>query len=134
MLVEWLNNSTLLDFEARIITGQFLSKFFDRERQTLAARVRNVVQHYSYFMKHICSQNKSTRESAEKELNDFIRIVQYNDLNIWSIKQSTQQAHAQLNRILKNFKVSFYKYFSCMVSSTYSSANDIVKFKSLAKL
>lgn len=46
------------------------------------------------------------REPIEKQLHDFVKIMKYNDLNLWSVKASAQKAHKQLFRLLKQFKLS----------------------------
>lgn len=42
----------------------------------------------------------------EKQLHDFVKIMKYNDLNLWSVKASAQKAHKQLFRLLKQFRLS----------------------------
>lgn len=46
------------------------------------------------------------KEPLEKQLLDFIKIMKYNDLNLWSVKASSQKAHKQLLRLLKQFRLS----------------------------
>ncbi|EJW85669.1 hypothetical protein WUBG_03421 [Wuchereria bancrofti] len=46
------------------------------------------------------------KEPTEKQLHDFVKIMKYNDLNLWSVKASAQKAHKQLFRLLKQFKLS----------------------------
>lgn len=107
MLIDWLNNSSFLDFGARLWTGRLLSRIIRSylNKVDFARRVDCVVSHFEQFVE-IRKLTQAKRETADKELSEFIKVVQYNDLNLYSIQQSAQRAHAQLFRILKNFRVS----------------------------
>jgi hypothetical protein len=74
----------------------------------LTAMLTAVVAHFNSFSAEIGSALKSAREGVDGELRSFILVVKYNDLNLWSVKQSTQKAHVQLHKILRRFKVSLY--------------------------
>uniref|UniRef100_A0A1I7XML4 BACK domain-containing protein n=1 Tax=Heterorhabditis bacteriophora TaxID=37862 RepID=A0A1I7XML4_HETBA len=45
-----------------------------------------------------------TRDPAEYSLKDYLKIVKYNDLNLWNIRVSSQKAHAHLFKIIRKFK------------------------------
>jgi midasin len=110
MLVDWLNNSSTLDFTARLWTGRLLAKIIRVVRGDcdFVLKVDRVVLHYEQFDEEVRKLFTDVRASTAKELSDFVKISQYNDLNIWSLKQSAQKAHLQLFRILKNFKVLYF--------------------------
>ncbi|KAK6022593.1 hypothetical protein OSTOST_11699, partial [Ostertagia ostertagi] len=44
------------------------------------------------------------REPAENALRDYVKIVKFNDLNLWNIKVSSQKAHTHLYKIIRKFR------------------------------
>ncbi|VDP37850.1 unnamed protein product [Heligmosomoides polygyrus] len=44
------------------------------------------------------------REPAEHALRDYVKIVKFNDLNLWNIKKSSQKAHTHLYKIVRKFR------------------------------
>ena len=53
----------------------------------------------------VCDKFNEHKAPVEKQLKDFVKIVKYNDLNLWNVKLSAQKAHQQLFRLIKQFKV-----------------------------
>lgn len=48
----------------------------------------------------------SLKAPIENQLKNFVKIMKFSDLNLWSVKISAQKAHGQLFRMIKKFKVS----------------------------
>ncbi|EJW80398.1 hypothetical protein WUBG_08693, partial [Wuchereria bancrofti] len=101
MTIEWIQNSTIIDFRARLLTAELLIKFImltkESMRDNLCQRLRSAV---------VENKLATQKEPTEKQLHDFVKIMKYNDLNLWSVKASAQKAHKQLFRLLKQFKLS----------------------------
>uniref|UniRef100_A0A915LZ24 Midasin n=1 Tax=Meloidogyne javanica TaxID=6303 RepID=A0A915LZ24_MELJA len=115
MLTEWLQNSTLGDFETRIWTGRLLSHFislFEQENEKISEEkyklsrcVSCVVDHFERFKDQAKERYAQLYSPIETELRNFTRVVSYNDLNLWSVRESVKRAHVQLSRILRKFKL-----------------------------
>nr|CAD2168894.1 unnamed protein product [Meloidogyne enterolobii] len=114
MLTEWLQNSTLGDFETRIWTGRLLSHFislFEQENEKISEEkyklsrcVSCIVDHFEQFKDQAKERYAQLYSPIETELRNFTRVVSYNDLNLWSVRESVKRAHVQLSRILRKFK------------------------------
>ncbi|VDK69682.1 unnamed protein product, partial [Onchocerca ochengi] len=110
MTIEWIQNSTIIDFKARLVTAELLIKFIKLTkncmRDKLCQRLKSVVAYFRFFDTIIEKKLDAQKEPIEKQLNDFVKIMKYNDLNLWSVKASAQKAHKQLFRLLKQFRLS----------------------------
>uniref|UniRef100_A0A915Q716 Midasin n=1 Tax=Setaria digitata TaxID=48799 RepID=A0A915Q716_9BILA len=142
MTIEWIQNSTIIDFKARLMTAELLIKFLTLSKEfvrvKLCQRLKSVVAYFRQFdavnvkekdvwwklkecspwdfeehLQHdweeigIIERKLATqKEPTEKQLHDFVKIMKYNDLNLWSVKMSAQKAHKQLFRLLKEFRLS----------------------------
>ena len=113
MLLDWMHNSTLGDFEARIWTGRLLArclKMFEQEEYSrtasLSTRILSVLAHFEQFIEPVRKRYAELYQPIELELRNFTKVVRYTDLNLWSVRESSKRAHAQLFRILRKFKVS----------------------------
>uniref|UniRef100_A0AAF5PSU8 Midasin n=2 Tax=Wuchereria bancrofti TaxID=6293 RepID=A0AAF5PSU8_WUCBA len=110
MTIEWIQNSTIIDFRARLLTAELLIKFImltkESMRDNLCQRLRSAVAYFRLFDTAIENKLATQKEPTEKQLHDFVKIMKYNDLNLWSVKASAQKAHKQLFRLLKQFKLS----------------------------
>jgi len=111
MLVDWIHNSSLGDFEARLSVGKLLAHIASLPSRPepysdgLATKIHSVLAHFNVLSPAVGDAFGKIKKCAEQELKDFVLIVKYNDINLWSVRQSTQKAHTQLHRILKKFKV-----------------------------
>ena|SRR5690349_15042008 len=107
-----MHNSTLGDFEARIWTGRLLArclKIFEQEyprTTSLSTRILSVLVHFEQFTEPVRKRYAELYQPIELELRNFTKVVRYTDLNLWSVRESSKRAHAQLFRILRKFQVS----------------------------
>lgn len=115
MLIDWIQNATLVDFDFRLFSGNLLAFYIDQKITTndkissnLSLRVRIIVNYFRIFQEKISDQFNENKKEVENKLKDFVEIFKYNDLNLWSVKQSTQKVHAQLFRFIKIFKVNLF--------------------------
>lgn len=114
MLIDWIQNATLVDFNFRLFSGDLLAFYINQELRNvkklsnLSLRINIIINYFKIFEEKISNQFITKKNEIETKLKDFVEIFKYNDLNLWSVKQSTQKVHAQLFRIIKSFKV-FYR-------------------------
>lgn len=114
MLIDWIQNATLVDFNVRLFSGNLLAYCIDQRTRkemfssNLSSRIKLVVNYFKIFEEIFAEQFVNKKEEIEAKLKDFVKIFKYNDLNLWSVKQSTQKVHTQLFRIIKQFKVFLF--------------------------
>ncbi|PIC35238.1 hypothetical protein B9Z55_014659 [Caenorhabditis nigoni] len=105
MSIEWMHNATLVDFSTRVLTIESLSRWAKiAGKEVLAKQFEAASRHFAIFTERVEQRLKDAREPAEKGLKDYLRVVKYNDLNLWNIRVSSTKAHAQLYKIVRRFK------------------------------
>lgn len=116
MLVEWIQNASMVDFPQRLFSGELLARFVEIKLgqcggskstaiSSLPCRIRLVVAYFGIFRAEITERYASEKQDVTEKLRNFVELFRYNDLNLWSVRQSTQKVHAQLFRIVKRLKV-----------------------------
>ena len=111
MIVDWIQSSTLMDFESRLKIASFTAVladiFFtnDAELSKLSASIRSLVFYFSAYLQTVEEKLKQKRADVVQELENFVKIVKFHDLNLWSVKSSAEKAHQKLFRIIKKYKV-----------------------------
>ncbi|CAB3406564.1 unnamed protein product [Caenorhabditis bovis] len=107
MSIEWMHNSTLIDFGTRVRSVESLSKWATIiGKMELSAKLLSASRHFEMFVESVEKRLKAAREPAERSLSDYLKVVKYNDLNLWNIRVSSQKAHAQLYKIVRRFKAA----------------------------
>uniref|UniRef100_A0A915DGN9 Midasin n=1 Tax=Ditylenchus dipsaci TaxID=166011 RepID=A0A915DGN9_9BILA len=117
MLIEWIHSSTLGDFDARLKSAELLIRFLEikvamglgtanKFSSTLILRIKSLIRHFKTFSGALRARFSKAKVDVQQQLKNFVDIFKYSDLNLWSIKQSTQKAHAQLFKIIKCFKAN----------------------------
>uniref|UniRef100_A0A0R3RI43 VWFA domain-containing protein n=1 Tax=Elaeophora elaphi TaxID=1147741 RepID=A0A0R3RI43_9BILA len=120
MTIEWIQNSTIIDFKARLMTAELLIKFISLTQESvrgdLCQCLKSVLAYFRLFdtvsflissdLKIVENKLGIQKEPTENQLRDFVKIMKYNDLNLWSVKASAQKAHKQLFCLLKQFRLS----------------------------
>uniref|UniRef100_A0A8R1ISP9 Uncharacterized protein n=1 Tax=Caenorhabditis japonica TaxID=281687 RepID=A0A8R1ISP9_CAEJA len=105
MSIEWMHNATLVDFSTRVVTVQSLSRWARiAGKEVLATQLESASRHFGIFVGKVEQRLKEAREPAENSLKDYLKVVKYNDLNLWNIKVSSTKAHAKLYKIVRRFK------------------------------
>uniref|UniRef100_A0A0N5C8B2 Midasin n=1 Tax=Strongyloides papillosus TaxID=174720 RepID=A0A0N5C8B2_STREA len=116
MLIEWLYNSTLTDFGSRLQSALIMAKWIefyisnndigDRKKyyENLVKSIRSVYKHLNQFEEKIASKLSDATCKIENELKEFVDVIKFTDLNLWSVKESTKKAHSQLFNIVKHYK------------------------------
>uniref|UniRef100_A0A914CIH0 Uncharacterized protein n=1 Tax=Acrobeloides nanus TaxID=290746 RepID=A0A914CIH0_9BILA len=105
-LIEWLNSSTYMDFSARLHSGHLLARWAELMKGDflLAQQIRSILHYFSQYIDVVGEQFKKDKDEIEKELNGFIKVVKYQDLNLWSVKQSVKKAHGHIAKLIKKLK------------------------------
>ncbi|KAF1758175.1 hypothetical protein GCK72_014633 [Caenorhabditis remanei] len=105
MSIEWMHNATLVDFSTRVLTVESLSRWARiAGKDVLAKQLEAASRHFGIFIERVDQRLKDAREPAERSLKDYLKVVKYNDLNLWNIRVSSTKAHAQLYKIVRRFK------------------------------
>jgi midasin len=68
--------------------------------------LNNITEFYQQFSSRVSSIHDSSRNPIEKEVRDFVRIQQWNDINYWSLKSSIDKSHRFLNKQMKKYESS----------------------------
>jgi midasin (ATPase involved in ribosome maturation) len=107
MLMQWLNDSSLYDLGSRLEACRLLVallKFADN-RVHLIPKIESVARYFSQFLTPLSNRIKEERSEAEEKLRNLVQVARYTDLNIWSVKDSSQRVHNQLCQIIHKYKV-----------------------------
>lgn len=111
--IEWLNSSTVLDYEARLKSGRLLANCVKIVKQdiVLSQQISSIVTYFSQYSNVISDNFKKDKKEIDQQLKEFISVIKYQDLNLWSVKQSVKKAHKQLSRLIKKMKVREFHGF-----------------------
>uniref|UniRef100_A0AC35TJ71 Midasin n=1 Tax=Rhabditophanes sp. KR3021 TaxID=114890 RepID=A0AC35TJ71_9BILA len=115
-LIDWLNNSTLTDYQARLKSATLLSKYIQfylkhhkvknpEPFEDLIQKMYSVERHFRQFEPVITRKLKDSTSMIENDLKEFVDLLRFNDLNLWSVKASIKKAHGQLFNFVKRYKV-----------------------------
>ncbi|KIH64628.1 hypothetical protein ANCDUO_05061 [Ancylostoma duodenale] len=105
MATEWITNATLLDYVTRIKSVRCLAKWATLLGQSsLGLQLGSIAAHFEQYVAIVDQKLREAREPAENSLKEYMKIVKYNDLNLWNIKVSSQKAHTHLFKIVRRFK------------------------------
>jgi midasin len=72
--------------------------------QRIRRVLRNTTQYYSQFSTSISADLSRHRESLEKEIQSFIKLASWKDINVQALKQSAQRTHHQLYKCIRKFR------------------------------
>ncbi|XP_044025553.1 midasin [Siniperca chuatsi] len=73
-------------------------------QESLSSLSWNLHKYYSQFSDCIQTRISQLRQPIEKELKDFVKILKWNDVSFWSIKQSVEKTHRTLFKFVKKFE------------------------------
>ncbi|VDM66453.1 unnamed protein product [Strongylus vulgaris] len=105
MATEWITNAILLDYKVRVRTVRFLARWAALiEKSSLGLKLGSIAAHFQQYIVIIEQKLREAREPVEFNLRDYVKIVKYNDLNLWNIKVSSQKAHTHLFKVVRKFK------------------------------
>jgi midasin (ATPase involved in ribosome maturation) len=110
MLLQWLNDSSLFDLKTRLDVCRLLVVLlkFNGCRLHLISKIESISRFFAQFLPRLEIRAKEERSEAEEKLQNLVQVARYTDLNIWSVKDSTERVHNQLCQIIHKFKVRFF--------------------------
>ncbi|KAK5976327.1 VWFA domain-containing protein [Trichostrongylus colubriformis] len=105
MSTEWIGNATLLDYSTRIKSIHCLAEWAEvLGHPAVSLQLHSVGAHFEQYVPLVEQSLREAREPAEHALRDYVKIVKFNDLNLWNIKVSSQKAHTHLFKIVRKFR------------------------------
>lgn len=134
MCAQWMQTATVADFESRLSALTLASKWVGASipvESGVANRLLALRLYYSIYGDVVKRRRAQIRQPLEKELlviiivvhyacsvamqfafydatismQDLVKIMKFNDLNLLTVKSSIQKAHLQLFRLVKRYKV-----------------------------
>ncbi|KAK6730863.1 hypothetical protein RB195_007370 [Necator americanus] len=126
MATEWISNATLMDYATRIRSVHCLANWATLlGHRLLGINLGSIAAHFKQYAPIIEEKLREARVPAENSLKDYVKVMKYNDLNLWNIKVSSQKAHSQLFKIVRKFKeaagVQVSQYFDELVDMDVSN-------------
>uniref|UniRef100_A0A1I7RXZ7 Midasin n=1 Tax=Bursaphelenchus xylophilus TaxID=6326 RepID=A0A1I7RXZ7_BURXY len=111
MLIQWLNDSSLNDFIARIETGEMAVAWMERagKRNNILSKLRSIIYYHRQFVDATKERARPALDEAEEKLQNLVKVAKYTDLNLWSVKDSSQRVHNQICRLIHAYKVELNK-------------------------
>lgn len=106
-LKEFLESSSILEFSSRldIIKISFILCYKFGCNKKILKIFWYVYKYYNFYSSFIAETINNHKNSIEKELNDFIKICRWQDMNYWALKSSTEKANKTLLKIIKKFRM-----------------------------
>ncbi|KAH8401432.1 hypothetical protein KR009_005450 [Drosophila setifemur] len=91
----------------------------------LIAALHNLQLYFSQFAEEISESVKSRRAPIEKKLKEFVKIQSYSkDLSYFSMRNSVASVHRNLNKFLKEFRLTLQEKISEVFQPKDSTAKD----------
>ena len=108
VLNEFMRSSTIGEFSTRLEIIKMCSAICSlnkayKDINSLDA-FWNLYKYYSLFAPYTKLEIDKCKKKIEKELNDFVKICRWQDMNYWALKQSTDKSHRTIFKFIKNFK------------------------------
>ncbi|KAK6046900.1 hypothetical protein COOONC_15592, partial [Cooperia oncophora] len=105
MSTEWISNASLLDYSIRIKSVHCLAEWAELlGYNSVSLQLHSMAAHFEQYTPVVEQSLREAREPAEHALKDYVKIVKFNDLNLWNIKVSSQKAHTHLYKIVRKFR------------------------------
>ncbi|KDQ62541.1 hypothetical protein JAAARDRAFT_189845 [Jaapia argillacea MUCL 33604] len=115
LLDDFVTSSPLGQYERRLeLLGsfehyvQFLSFQADGHRGALLQRLHRLLYHtgrfYRQFSSSLLDSLSQQRTKLEKEIQEFIKLASWKDINVQALKQSAQRSHRQLYKTIRKFR------------------------------
>ncbi|KAG0703770.1 P-loop containing nucleoside triphosphate hydrolase protein [Suillus ampliporus] len=115
LLDDFLRSSTLGQFQVRldllktfgVIVGHIASTLDGWHRNALR-RVRLILtstwRYYQLFAAQLAGSLANQRGGLEKDVQAFIKLASWKDINVQALKQSAQRTHHQLYKLIRKFR------------------------------
>lgn len=132
IIQEFVENSTLGEFESRLellFTFHCYAVHLPKKSKTdiIISVLWNLHSYYCQFIDKVDTKIKELRTPIEKKLKDYIKIVRWNDINYWSVKETVEKTHRTLHKYIKEFEIVLKQSVkSCLVHTTMSESTEQV--------
>ncbi|KAJ3293693.1 AAA ATPase midasin [Borealophlyctis nickersoniae] len=73
--------------------------------ESLASVLFNVHKYYSQFADEVKNTIEMRRKPISKELNDYVQIASWKDVNVYALKESATRTHYQLHKHVKKYRM-----------------------------
>ncbi|GMT30206.1 hypothetical protein PFISCL1PPCAC_21503 [Pristionchus fissidentatus] len=105
MAADWISHASLIDFNQRLRSVQCLAAWAHVVNKCVVEeKLLRVVGYFGQFRAKVNAALKDIVDPIERLMKDLVRIAQYKDLNILSIKASSKKNHAQLFKMVRRLK------------------------------
>ncbi|TFK52493.1 P-loop containing nucleoside triphosphate hydrolase protein [Heliocybe sulcata] len=136
LLDEYVKSSPLGQFEKRMqLLGSFVSfaglLTSSHEGQMKIALSRshvllsNTLRYFSRFSDAIQSSLLQQRSTLEKDINEFIKLASWKDINVQALKASAKRTHHQLYKTIRKFKDILRQPIMPLLQSARISSEDM---------
>jgi len=115
LLDDFLRSSPLGQFQARLDLLRTFGIIVGHIAPTLGGRQCNAIRrvgliltstwrYYRLFSTQIAGSLADQREGLEKDVQAFIKLASWKDVNVQALKQSAQRTHHQLYKLIRRFR------------------------------
>jgi midasin len=102
---EFVEVASLGEFTIRLkLLRSFATDMFLQGHPTLGNLLANTVNYYQQFAPLVTSHSSKLTAVIDKEFNDHVRIMRWNDGNYWALKASTENSHRTLVKFMRKLK------------------------------
>lgn len=118
LMTEWFTNASLNDLKARLESGDMIVKWLklSKKREGVLPKVEGVIRYYKQYLQMLDKKVEPFEAEAKEKLEALVKVAKYTDLNLWSVKDSTQRVHNQICRIIHAYKVNNnFKNFNLII-------------------
>uniref|UniRef100_A0A915IPR7 Midasin n=1 Tax=Romanomermis culicivorax TaxID=13658 RepID=A0A915IPR7_ROMCU len=92
------------EFHTRLEASKIVAKVLLSENRYVLSYLINLNAYFECFATKISDQKANLRLPIEKELKDFIKIVKFQDLNVYRAKETGRHAHRQLFKMVRSYR------------------------------
>lgn len=117
-LRRFMESSSLGQFEARV---EMLRAFayhvaLSNQQPELLALLWHILMFYDQFSPLIAKKKAALRQPVEKKVKDFIKIMRWNDINYYVLKETVKKAHVSLHKFIKEWRQVLEQPVRCLLS------------------
>jgi len=80
-----------------------------KEQTELCSASWNLYKYYSQFKDCINLRIETLSSDTKKKLQDFVKIVKWNDINYWSVKETVTKVQQTLHKYTREYEVTKIK-------------------------
>ncbi|KAJ3074248.1 AAA ATPase midasin [Podochytrium sp. JEL0797] len=77
---------------------------FTKSIDTMMNVLWNIHRYYSQFSEHIKAHIEAQRKPIVKELDGYVRIATWKDVNVYALKESSKKSHYHLHKFVKKYR------------------------------